>query len=79
MTSFVDTLRSVRVARIAVFDVVASVLALGYVSRRWITGSFWHGALAAIPLGVLIHLLMGVPTQLNHYLGLSPAPTPAQI
>jgi hypothetical protein len=73
-TSFIDTMRSFRVANIAVFDVVMSVYLLGYVNQRWGTGSFQHGAWAAIPLGIVVHMMLGIPTQLNHYLGLSAAP-----
>jgi hypothetical protein len=72
--SLLASLRSVRVADIAVFDVVASVLALGWANERWGTGSFADGALAAVPIGVLAHAIVGQPTQLNFLLGLSGPP-----
>jgi hypothetical protein len=73
--SFIDELRSFRIGGIAVFDVVASMYGCGALNKRYGTGSFKHGALAAIPLGVAVHWLLGINTQLNNYLGISDAPT----
>ena len=73
-TSIVTYLRSFRVAGIAMFDVVASVYMCGWLNERYGTGSFKHGAMAAIPIGIVVHLLFGINTTLNYYLGLSPLP-----
>ena len=73
--AFLASARSIRVADIAVFDVVVSMAALGWLNANYGTGSFSHGAMAAIPLGVAVHWWLGIPTQLNFKLGLSAAPS----
>lgn len=73
-SSIVTNLRSYRVAGIAVFDVVASVYMCGWLNERYGNGSFKEGAMAAIPIGIVSHWLLGIDTTLNHYLGLSQLP-----
>lgn len=76
-------LRSYRIYNIAVFDIVASIIGLMIifvVSQRkyWPklnTKTFITAAiLSAIPLGIIVHIIFGVDTQLNYTLGLSNKP-----
>ena len=70
----IQQLRSHRVYNIAMFDLVGSIVGVGWLNQRFGTGSFMHGALAAIPLGIVAHYAWGVPTELNYKLGLSEPP-----
>ena len=75
--TLVDTVRKPRIAGMAVFDWVASLLG------GWIVGSYIgiHGVtwivwfLLWILFGVVVHLALGVNTMLGYYLGVNPKPT----
>lgn len=77
----IDVLREPKVLDIAVFD-VACTLGVAYVTRDYMfpESRLWEIFLGAIALGIVTHVLVGVPTMLNHYLGLSrrPARAPAR-
>lgn len=79
----IKQLRSHRVAGIALFDVITSML--GTVGVLLLARKYHHshlpvknyvfaGILLAIPLGVFIHVLLGTNTTLNYKLGLSDLP-----
>jgi hypothetical protein len=71
----IQTLRSYRVAGMAAFDWLASLLGaalIGYFlfhldsPLAWVTFVF-----AWIAFGVIVHLALGVPTMLGYYFGLN--------
>ena len=70
----IKTLRSYRIANIAILDLASSVLVVGWLNQRFGTGSFAHGAVAAIPIGVVAHWAFSIDTELNHKLGISAEP-----
>jgi len=61
----IQQLRSYRVHNIALFDLVGSIVGVGWLNERFGTGSFMHGAIAAIPLGIVAHYAWGVPRPLR--------------
>lgn len=75
MTTTIETLRSFRVLDMAVFDWVMSLLGAFVVGAylfgirtlpRWV--AFVAGWIA---FGVIVHYMVGVPTQFGYYLGLN--------
>jgi hypothetical protein len=69
-------LRSFRLFHIALFDVIAGVVGLAFVLRYFFPNNayiFWSIVLV-LPLGVVTHKLLNIPTMLNFYLGLSDKP-----
>ena len=77
--SLLQSLRSVRIMGIALFDVVTAYLGLFLLfglSRQH--GTRQQNALLAavfvLPIGILTHLAFGIPTMLNYDLGLSEYP-----
>ncbi len=79
----IKKLRSYRVYDIAMFDVVFGIigtiliLLLFKEKGKSTTNYIVAGALLTIPLGVFIHVLFKVDTQLNYKLGLSNRPSDA--
>lgn len=72
--SIIDSLRSYRIFKIAIFDVVVSLLVFFILLVHYNSKHPYLYSLFAIPLGIIVHLLFGVNTQLNYYLGLSEEP-----
>ena len=66
-------IRSFRIFNIAFFDVIASVLVMELIMARY---NIPHGvgAVAAIVLGIIVHWMIGIPTELNYKLGISGPP-----
>ena len=78
--SIIQTLRSVRIAQIALFDVIASIIGLYFLLKLLKPNqptAFYASwvAISVFPISILSHLLFGIPTMLNYYLGLSVKPT----
>lgn len=69
----IETLRKPRIFKIAIFDVFMSILMMMFIFHMLGIPKI-YGALSAIPLGIIVHYIFGVKTQLNHYLGISEAP-----
>lgn len=81
--STLQTLRSVRVSGVAAFDLVSSIIGTIVIflvaKRAWYpdlqtTPFIIGGAVLAVPIGVVAHVLTGTDTILNHKLGLSHKP-----
>lgn len=79
----IATLRSYRIYGIALFDVIASVIGMliimyfvhdHYYPELPLTNFMITGIVLTIPIGIAFHLLFGVNTTLNYYLGLSNKP-----
>lgn len=72
----IDTLRGPKLWNMSIFDWVASLLGAWLVGR-WLgfKGMAWLGFLLAwIAFGIVVHLAVGVPTELGHKLGLNGPP-----
>lgn len=61
--SVITSLRKYRVHDIAVFDLVGAVVGTELVFR-WFGASPYVGAVAAIPLGAVVHRVIGVKTKI---------------
>jgi hypothetical protein len=77
--SIITTLRSFRIAGIAVFDVVLSIIGLLITLRFFKPNRPQHFYLSwalvlVFPIAIITHLLLGIPTTLNYYMGLSQHP-----
>lgn len=71
--------RSFRIFNIALFDLISSIIGLFYFfrwtfPRRPISFAWSWTILLVLPLSVLSHLVFGIPTMFNFYLGLSSPP-----
>jgi hypothetical protein len=78
--SITEIRKKYRIFNIAIFDLVLAFIGVIFIfmifwriffkSLPW-----WHFVLAAIiltiPIGIVFHIIFGVKTQLNYYLGLS--------
>lgn len=75
MSSTVETLRSYRVLDMAVFDWVMSLLAaivIGFYAFGVRSAQGWAAFIMGwIAFGVIVHYVVGVPTQFGYYLGLN--------
>jgi len=79
-----ENIRQYRIAGIAIFDVVGTIFGL-FIFRNyifpyffpnqpfWIENQAMYYAFGFL-VGILTHLLFGIPTTLNYYLGLSQKP-----
>lgn len=56
-------LRSWRIMNIALFDLVTSIIGTELLFRHFLKVK-WLGAALAIPIGMIVHRLIGVKTQL---------------
>lgn len=74
MSSNLEYIRSFRIQKIALFDLISAMAASAWLFKRNKWGTYYQGALAAVPIGIVAHYLLGVNTQLNYYLGLSKSP-----
>lgn len=70
----IDTLRSLRVADIALFDLIGSIVGMRVLAKAVAPQYTTHFMVAAVPLGVVVHYALGVNTTLNHMLRLSDKP-----
>ena len=79
----ITELRSYRIMNIAVIDVVLSIIGLIVVfllaRKKWypeldIKSFIIAPIFLAIPIGIFVHLIFGINTQLNYYIGLSEKP-----
>lgn len=69
----IKELRSWRIGGLAIFDIVLAVIAMVALSD-YIGIKRINGALMAIPVGMVVHILFGINTTLNYKLGISNAP-----
>ena len=75
----IEYLRSFRIFNIAMFDLIMTYV-LSYFLLKWLIPgkpqSFYVGWLlvGVLPVSVLSHLIFGIPTTLNYYLGVSNRP-----
>jgi hypothetical protein len=60
----IAVLRSVRVHKIAVFDLVGSVVGCEIVFR-WFGAPRYLGAVSSIPISIVVHKALGIKTQLS--------------
>ena len=74
--SLITTLRKPRIFKIALFDVITSILGLFMIFKFIfkIKHSFLIAILLTFPIGILVHYVFKIPTTLNYYLGLSKKP-----
>lgn len=78
----IKTLRSYRLYNIAMFDVVFGIigtvllLLLFKEKGKSNTNYIIAGVLLTIPMGIFVHILFRVNTELNYKLGLSGKPDP---
>ena len=84
MTSVQEIRNKYRIGGISVFDLVLSMLGMGFLMMFlvWIRHrdfvlwpAFLAGVLITIPISLFFHVLFGVNTQLTYKFGLSPPPT----
>jgi hypothetical protein len=68
--SLIQTLRTPRICGFALFDLLMSIIATELIFRQ-LGSAKWIGASLAIPIGIIVHFLLGVDTTLNYRLGLS--------
>lgn len=71
--SLIKQLRSYRISEMALFDIIASVIGMIWLSS-YIDISKLNAALLAIPIGVITHWVLGINTELNYKLGISNKP-----
>jgi len=72
-------LRSFRIFKIALFDIIMSLLGLYLLGTVLFSGKPRHvymlwSAIFVLPISIIVHYLIGTPTMLNYYLGISPLP-----
>lgn len=73
MSGIITYLRSFRIANIAIFDVASTYLVAYYVAKYYnLDANVTFGQL--ILLGIAVHYVLGINTQLNYDLGLSNPP-----
>jgi hypothetical protein len=68
--SLIQTLRKPRIYGFALFDLLTSIIATEFIFRQ-LGSDKWIGASLAIPIGIIVHLFLGINTTLNYKLGLS--------
>jgi hypothetical protein len=71
--SLIQTLRTPRIFDIALFDLILSIVAIE-ILFRYMWKVEYLGAALAVPIGILIHALLGINTTLNYKLGISCPP-----
>ena len=71
----IKQLRSFRILGIALFDIIMSLIGLFFLFRyAEFKNPFLWTVLFMFPITIVTHRLVGVPTKLNYYLGLSKNP-----
>ncbi len=68
--TLLDDLRSYRIEGMAVFDWVMAAVVGGWAWERTETGSFREGVLWSVPIGIVVHMMLGIQTPLLTKLGL---------
>jgi len=68
--SLINTLRKPRIFKIALFDLILSIVSMEILFRR-LGAKKYVGASLAIPIGIITHYYLGINTQLNNYLGIN--------
>ena len=78
MSSTIDQLRQYRIAEMAIFDWVTSLLGaiiIGYYLLKLRSIIHWIvWIIIWILFGIIVHLLFGVDTMLGYYLGINKKP-----
>ena len=69
----IEDLRKPRIANIALFDLILAMLVTEILFRKANLPDY-YGVIATIPIGIVVHYLLGVNTQLNYMLGISQSP-----
>jgi hypothetical protein len=75
MCQVLETLRKPKLFDIALFDLLATLL-VAYLIHHYakIKCPLWSVLVGSILLGIVVHVMIGTPTMLNYYLGLSAKP-----
>lgn len=73
MSDLLNKLRTPRIFGIALFDLILALVCMMYLFHAMGWGAI-NGALLAIPVGILVHYILDIPTRLNYYLGISCEP-----
>lgn len=71
--SLIQTLREPRIFKMAIFDLLLAII-LTEVIFRQLGADDWIGAIAAIPIGVIVHAVLKINTALNYKLGIRDSP-----
>lgn len=71
--SIIKSLRSYRVYEIALFDVIIAIIGM-VILANYLNINVLYAALSAIPIGIIVHQILGINTELNYKLGLSSKP-----
>lgn len=68
----IQSLRKYRVSSIAIFDVSATLLG-GYLAHKYLFPdySLLFVIIMMFILGIIVHYVFGIDTQLNYYIGLN--------
>ncbi len=75
-----DSLRSIRIAHIALFDITLAIVGI-YFFIRWLVpnkSNIYYTSwtlVSLFPISIIAHLVTNTPTMLNYYLGLSNIPS----
>ena len=75
----ITNLRKPRIAKIALFDVITAILGVFIFLKLFFRNQnnlklFFVSVLLAFLFGIVVHYVLGIPTMLNYYLGLSKKP-----
>lgn len=71
----INLLRKPKIFNIAIFDTVATILVAYFFHTTFVIKCpLWSTILAFFIVGSLVHIMMGIPTMLNYYLGISKKP-----
>lgn len=76
--TLLDTVRSFKILDIAVFDFVGTLL-VAFLLLNWFVKSpsilqYILVGIISIALGVVVHIILDIPTRLNYMLGISEEP-----
>ena len=74
--NLISTLRSYRIFKIALFDLITAILGTYLLLKYMFKGrqeSFYISwtIVITLPIGIVVHKLLGIETQLNKYLGIA--------
>ena len=69
----IQTLRQPRIFKLAIFDLLLAVVAMAFIFHR-LGYSPYTGIALTIPVGIIVHYILGINTQLNYQLGISEQP-----
>jgi hypothetical protein len=71
MTSLIKTLRTPRLFGMAIFDLVGSIVGTEFVTYKLLGFKKYTGAILAVPLGIVVHKVLNIDTELNRKLGIN--------